>query len=72
MSIACIAREMQEEISYSVAPDRFELFLTTTLDEMRRGCWGQVVPGYVFPVEEIPSDDIVVTEGPLAIVDLAR
>jgi 8-oxo-dGTP diphosphatase len=65
--LACIARELQEEISYPVAPERFEFL--TTLDECGEVVDGDVVRGHVFLVNGIPSDKIVVTEGSLTIVD---
>jgi len=65
--LACIARELQEEISYPVATERFELL--TSLDECGEVVGGDVVRGIVFLVRGIPSDEIVVTEGSLEIVD---
>ncbi len=65
--LACIARELQEEISYLVAPERFELL--TSLDECGEVVGGDIVRGAVFLVRGIPSDEIVVMEGSLSIVD---
>ncbi|WP_249164628.1 NUDIX domain-containing protein [Bradyrhizobium jicamae] len=65
--LACIARELQEEISYPVAPERFELL--TSLDGCGEVVDGDVVHGNVFLVRGIPADQVVVTEGSLAIVD---
>lgn len=65
--LACIARELHEEISYPVAPERFEFL--TNLDECGEVVGGDNVRGNVFLVRGIPSSEIVVTEGSLAIVD---
>lgn len=65
--LACIARELQEEISYSVAPERFEFL--TNLDECGEVVGGDIVRGNVFLVQGIPSNEVVVTEGSLVIVD---
>jgi 8-oxo-dGTP diphosphatase len=65
--LACIARELHEEISYQVAPERFELL--TSLDECGEIVGGDMVRGNVFLVRGIPADQIVVTEGSLAILD---
>jgi 8-oxo-dGTP diphosphatase len=65
--LACIARELREELSYPIAPERFELL--TSLDECGEVVGGDIVRGTVFLVRGIPSDEIVVTEGSLEIVD---
>lgn len=64
--LACIARELREELSYPVAPERFEFL--TTLDDCGEVVGGNAVRGNVFLVQGIPSNEVVVTEGSLAIV----
>jgi 8-oxo-dGTP pyrophosphatase MutT (NUDIX family) len=65
--LACIARELHEEITYLVAPERFGFL--TTLDRCGEVVKGDIVRGHVFLVTGIPADEIVVTEGSLAIID---
>lgn len=65
--LACIARELHEEITYLVAAERFGFL--TTLDGCGEVVGGDIVRGHVFLVTGIPADEIVVTEGSLAIID---
>ncbi len=58
-------REIHEEISYFVSPDRFEHLATCPdLDAE-----GGTVTGEIFIVRNVPVDKLTVTEGSLLIVE---
>jgi 8-oxo-dGTP pyrophosphatase MutT (NUDIX family) len=65
----CIARELNEELSYFIAPERIEHLGTHRGADIDIGV-GTAVCEY-FLVRGVPLDEIVVTEGTLLVVDLA-
>jgi 8-oxo-dGTP diphosphatase len=65
--LECIVREVHEEISY-LAPIEAVQHLTN-LDGLSEVVGGDLVRGSVFVLRDVPSDNLVVTEGSLAIVD---
>jgi len=63
--LQCAVREIHEEISYFVSPDRFEHLATCPdLDAE-----GGTVTGEIFIVRNVPVDKLTVTEGSLLIVE---
>jgi 8-oxo-dGTP pyrophosphatase MutT (NUDIX family) len=67
--LQCAVREINEEISYYVAPGRFQYLMTydgTIQSE------GAPTRGAIFVAEGIPVDSLVVTEGSLLIVPQAE
>src|SRR5262245_18805517 len=64
----CVSREVHEEISYFVPPEDFELlgpYVGVTQD-------GRSLTGQHFLARGIPVDGLVVTEGSLVVVELAK
>ena len=68
--LACVVREVEEEIGYPVLPEDAEHL--TNLDGSGDVVDGDLVRGEVFVLRDVPSDDLVVTEGCLTIVDPDR
>jgi 8-oxo-dGTP pyrophosphatase MutT (NUDIX family) len=65
--LECIVREVHEEISY-LAPIEAVQHLTN-LDGLSEVVGGDLVRGSVFVLRDVPSDNLVVTEGSLTMVD---
>jgi 8-oxo-dGTP pyrophosphatase MutT (NUDIX family) len=65
--LECIVREVREEISYPVSLNGVEHL--TNLDECGEVVEGDPVHGEVFVLRNVPSDNLIVTEGSLTIVD---
>lgn len=63
--LQCVVREVNEEISYYVAPGRFQYLVT--YDGVLHSN-GATARGAIFVAEGIPADSLVVTEGSLLIV----
>ena len=63
--LQCVAREIHEEIGYFVQPDRFEHF--ASYDEV--GDHGAGVHGEIFVANNIPVEELLVTEGLLLVVE---
>jgi 8-oxo-dGTP diphosphatase len=63
--LECVVREVHEEISYFVPPERFEHLTTyNTVDAD-----GGTVSGEMFVARDIPSEGLVITEGSLLVVN---
>ena len=67
--LQCVVREINEEISYYVAPGRFQYL--ATYDGMLHSK-GARARGAIFLADGIPADSLVVTEGSLLIVPQAK
>jgi 8-oxo-dGTP diphosphatase len=65
--LECVVREIHEELSYFVPPERFEHL--ASLDGSDLDVNGGTVRGDIFVARNIPIDPLVVTEGSLLIVD---
>ena len=63
--LECVVREVQEEISYLVPPERFEHLTSYTNVDADGG----TVSGEMFVVRDIPHERLVITEGSLFVVD---
>lgn len=63
--LRCVVREIQEEIGYFVAPDRFR-YLASYAGFVDSD--GDTAYGQIFVADNIPSDRLHVTEGSLLIV----
>lgn len=72
-ALECVARELAEELTYRIAPERFAPLASREGEDTERE--GGTFRGDFFLVRDIPRDKIVVTEGTLLVVapdDLAR
>jgi len=67
--LQCVVREINEEISYYVAPGRFQYF--ATYDGILHS-GGAIARGVIFVADGIPADSLAVTEGSLLIVPQAE
>jgi 8-oxo-dGTP pyrophosphatase MutT (NUDIX family) len=65
--LECAARELHEELSYFIAPERFEHFFSYQGPDWDQS--GATLHGEFFVVRDIPPDQITVTEGTLLIID---
>ena len=65
--LQCVAREIYEEIGYFVQPDRFEYF--ASYDEV--GDHGADIHGEIYVANNIPCEELLVTEGLLLVVEPA-
>jgi 8-oxo-dGTP diphosphatase len=65
--LECVVREIHEELSYFVPPERFEHL--ASLDGSDLDVNGGTVRGDIFVARNIPIDPLVITEGSLLIVD---
>jgi 8-oxo-dGTP pyrophosphatase MutT (NUDIX family) len=65
--LQCVVREISEEISYFVSPDRFEHL--ASYDGVELEGEDGTVRGEFFIAREIPADTLVVTEGSLLVVE---
>ena len=63
--LACVVREVHEEIGYFVPPERFEHITSYTNVDADGG----TVSGEMFVARDIPQDRLVITEGSLLVVD---
>ena len=63
--LQCVAREIYEEIGYFVQPDRFKHF--ASYDEV--GDHGADIHGEIFVANNIPVEELLVTEGLLLVVE---
>ena len=61
-----MAREIHEEITYLVSPERFEHLVS--FDGMDPEVEGGLVHAELFVAREIPRDKLVITEGSLLII----
>jgi 8-oxo-dGTP diphosphatase len=72
-ALDCAVRELAEELTYDIAPERFVALTHREGDDSERK--GGTFRGDFFVVRDIPRDEIVVTEGTLVVVapgELAR
>jgi 8-oxo-dGTP diphosphatase len=72
-ALECVTRELAEELTYDLAPERFVPLASREGEDTERR--GGTFRGDFFIVRDIPRDEIVVTEGTLLVVapdDLAR
>ncbi len=65
--LQCVVREIQEEISYFIAPDRFEHLVS--YDGVEVDPEGGTVRGEFFIARDVPVEALMVTEGSLLIVE---
>lgn len=65
--LQCVVREVHEEISYFVSPDRFEHLVSYNGVEVDGD--GGTVRGEFFLARDVPVDTLTVTEGSLLIVE---
>jgi 8-oxo-dGTP pyrophosphatase MutT (NUDIX family) len=65
--LQCVVREIYEEISHFVPPERFEHLATYEGTEFEAD--GGTVRGEFFVVRDVPADAVIVTEGSLLIVE---
>jgi 8-oxo-dGTP diphosphatase len=65
--LQCVVREIHEEISYFVAPDRFEHL--ASYNGIEFDAEGGNVRGEFYIARDVPVDALVVTEGSLLIVE---
>ena len=64
--LQCAVRELHEELSYYIAPERFELLAIREGQDLDVG--GGLLYAEFFVVRDIPHDALAVTEGQLLIV----
>lgn len=64
-SLQCVCREVREEISYALAPDRFEWMASYAAVDPEGGR----VIGEFYIVRGIPTEALRITEGSLVIVE---
>jgi 8-oxo-dGTP diphosphatase len=72
-ALECVVRELAEELTYGVAPERFVPLASREGEDTERK--GGTFRGDFYLVRDIPRDKIVVTEGTLYVVapgDLAK
>ncbi|RTL50783.1 MAG: NUDIX domain-containing protein [Bradyrhizobiaceae bacterium] len=65
--LACAVREIEEEISYAVPAEKFELLLRHEGADMEIDGDGSL-ECEVYVVRDLPLDKLVITEGALAVV----
>jgi 8-oxo-dGTP diphosphatase len=65
--LQCVVREIHEEISYFISPDRFEHLVS--YDGVEVDAESGTVHGEFFIVRDVPVDALIVTEGSLLIVE---
>jgi 8-oxo-dGTP diphosphatase len=65
--LQCVVREIHEEISYFVSPDRFDHLLTYSGPDM--DIEDGRAHGEFFVARDVPADALLVTEGSLRIVE---
>jgi len=64
--LECVVREVHEEISYFVPPEKFEFLAERhRVDPVVEG---GIIHSQIFVARDIPSDKLVITEGSLLIV----
>ena len=63
-------RELQEELRYSIPPERFEHI--ATFAGIYREMPNNPVHAEIFVVRNVPVDKLIVTEGSLLIFDVSR
>jgi 8-oxo-dGTP diphosphatase len=66
-SLQCVVREIHEEISYFIAPDRFEHLATHEDSDFESDGGTVTVRGEIFVARDVPADKVKVTEGALLI-----
>jgi 8-oxo-dGTP diphosphatase len=72
-ALECVVRELAEELTYDIAPERFVPLASREGEDTERN--GGTFRGDFFLVRDIPRDRIVVTEGTLLVIaqdDTAR
>jgi 8-oxo-dGTP diphosphatase len=67
--LQCVVREIHEEISYFVSPDRFKHLASYNGVEFEVDAEGGTVRGEFFIAHDVPVDALMVTEGSLLIVE---
>ena len=66
--LQCVVREIHEEISYFVPPERFEHLASYRGVDVDITAEGGTVHGEFFVVRDVPANAILVTEGALLVV----
>jgi 8-oxo-dGTP diphosphatase len=72
-ALECVTRELAEELSYEIAPERFVPLASREGEDSERK--GGTFRGDFYVVRDIPRDRIIVTEGTLLVIapgELAR
>jgi 8-oxo-dGTP pyrophosphatase MutT (NUDIX family) len=64
LNLECVVREVHEEISYFVSPERFEHLASYNAD-----IDGASIRGEIFIARDLPTDRVPVTEGSLLVVE---
>jgi 8-oxo-dGTP diphosphatase len=65
--LECAVRELHEELSYLIPPERFMHLKTVAGSDL--DVEGGTVQGGIFVIQDIPVEDLIITEGSLLIVD---
>jgi 8-oxo-dGTP diphosphatase len=65
--LQCVVREIHEEISYFISPDRFEHLVS--YDGIEADSEGGTVRGEIYIARDVPVGALIVTEGSLLIVE---
>ena len=65
--VQCVVREVHEEISYFVAPERFDHL--ASYSGMDADAQGGTVRGEFFVARDVPADALLITEGSLLIAE---
>jgi 8-oxo-dGTP diphosphatase len=68
--LQCAVRELEEELSYSIPPERFEHI--ATFKGVYRELPGTPVHAEIFVVRDVPADELIVTEGSLLVFDVSQ
>src|SRR5580692_6423275 len=67
--LQCVVREIHEEMSYYVSPDRFEHLISYKGSDFEAE--GGTIWGEFYVARDVPIDDVIVTEGALLIAEPA-
>lgn len=65
--LQCVVREIHEETSFFIPPERFEHLVSYTGPEFEAE--GDTVRGEFFVARDVPADEVIVTEGALLMVE---
>ncbi len=68
--LECATRELEEELSYYIAPERFEHIATRKGKDSEVS--GGIVCAEIFIVRDVPVEELTITEGSLLIVDVSE
>jgi 8-oxo-dGTP diphosphatase len=68
--LECAIRELEEELSYYIPPERFEHIATRKGNDSEVS--GGIVCAEIFIVRDVPVEELTITEGSLLIVDVTE